>query len=81
MDAPLNSFRTTPPEHFRGVVIVFFKEVIAMTLQLAIGCLVAALLAVGASVLCVRAGLPSWLCEIVKLAVLLLAFVWVQRVL
>ena len=52
-----------------------------MTLQLALGCLVAALLAVGASVLCVRAGLPSWLCEIVKLAVLLVAFVWVQQAL
>ena len=81
MDAPLKVSLTTSLKHFRGVVIVFFKEISAMTLQLALGCLVAALLAVGASVLCVRAGLPSWLCESVKLAVLLLAFVWVQRVL
>jgi hypothetical protein len=52
-----------------------------MTLQLALACIMAALLAVGASVLCVRALLPAWLCEIVKLAVLLLAFIWVQQIL
>ena len=52
-----------------------------MTLQLVLSCLVAALLAVGAGVLCVRAALPAWLCKIVKFAVLLLVFVWLQQVL
>jgi len=57
------------------------KEVVEMTLQLVLSCLVAALLAVGASVLAVRAALPGWLCRIIELAVLLLAFVWLQQVL
>jgi hypothetical protein len=52
-----------------------------MTLQLALSSVLAALIAVGAGVLCVRAGLPGWLCRIIELAVLLLAFVWVQQVL
>jgi uncharacterized Tic20 family protein len=57
------------------------KEVVEMTLQLVVACLVAALLAVGASVLAARAALPGWLCRIIELAVLLLAFVWLQQVL
>jgi len=48
---------------------------------LVLTCLVAALLAVGASVLCARAALPGWLCRIVELVVLLLAFVSLQQVL
>jgi len=54
---------------------------VEMTLQLVLACLVAALLAVGASVLAARAALPGWLCRIIELAVLLLAFVWLQQVL
>ena len=52
-----------------------------MTLQLVLVCLLAALLAVGAGVLAARAALPNWLCHIIELAVLLLAFVWLQQVL
>ena len=52
-----------------------------MTLQLVLVCLLAALLAVGAGVLAARAALPGWLCRIIELAVLLLAFVWLQQVL
>jgi hypothetical protein len=62
-------------------MVSMIKEVIGMTLQLVLACLVAALLAVGASVLCARAALPGWLGRIVELAVLLLAFVWLQQVL
>lgn len=51
-----------------------------MSVILVLICLLAALLAVGAGVLCARAGLPGWLCQIVMLAVLLLAFVWLQAV-
>jgi hypothetical protein len=64
-----------------GLLSACCKEVVEMTLQLVLACLVAALLAVGASVLCARAALPSWLCRIIELAVLLLAFVWLQQVL
>jgi hypothetical protein len=52
-----------------------------MSLALALICLLAALLAVGLGVLCDRAGLPAWLCRIIELAALLLAFVWLQAVL
>jgi hypothetical protein len=52
-----------------------------MTLQVVLVCLVAALLAVGAHELALRAALPSWLGRIIELAVLLLAFVWLQQVL
>jgi hypothetical protein len=52
-----------------------------MTLALFFICLLAALLAVGAGVLCGAAKLPGWLCRIVELVVLLLAFVWLQKVL
>lgn len=51
-----------------------------MTIILVLICLLAALLAVGAGVLCNRAGLPGWLCRIVELAALLLAFMWLQAV-
>lgn len=43
--------------------------------------LLAALLAVGAGALCGAAKLPAWLCRIVELAVLLLAWVLIQGVL
>ncbi len=52
-----------------------------MTIPLLLICLLAALLAVGAGVLCARLALPGWLCHIVELSVLLLAFVWLQKVL
>lgn len=44
-------------------------------------CLLAALLATGAGALCGALKLPGWLGRIVELAVLLLAFVWLQAVL
>lgn len=50
-------------------------------INLTLICLLAALLSVGAGVLCARASLPGWLGAIVSSAVLLLAFVWLQRVL
>jgi hypothetical protein len=52
-----------------------------MTIVLTLICLLAALLAVGVGELCARLALPGWLCEIIKLAVLLLCFVWLQAVL
>lgn len=52
-----------------------------MTIALALICLLAALLAVGAGALCAALKFPDWLCEIVKLATLLLAFMWLQAVL
>lgn len=52
-----------------------------MTIVLVLICVLAALLAVGAGVLCGRLGLPGWLCRIVELAALLVAFVWLQAVL
>jgi small-conductance mechanosensitive channel len=52
----------------------------AMTLRLALVCLLAALLAVGAGALAAR-WLPGWLVQIITLALLLIAFVWLQAVL
>jgi hypothetical protein len=43
-------------------------------------CLLAALLATGAGALCAALKLPDWIGRIVELAVLLLAFVWLQAV-
>lgn len=52
-----------------------------MTLALFLICLLAALLAVGDGVLCARLALPGWLCRIVELAVLLVAYTWLPKVL
>jgi hypothetical protein len=50
-------------------------------MKLSLICLLAALLATGAGAVCKALKLPDWLGRIVELAVLLLAFVWLQAVL
>lgn len=54
-----------------------------MTLVLALICLLAAALAVGLGALleALVPKIPGWLLDIIKLTVLLLAFVWLQAVL
>lgn len=49
-------------------------------MMLTLICLLAALLATGAGAVCEALKLPGWLGRIVELAVLLLAFVWLQAV-
>jgi len=53
-----------------------------MTLKLALVCLLAALLAVGAGTLLASSPrAPGWLVRIVELAVLLIASLWLQTIL
>lgn len=54
-----------------------------MSLILALVCLLAAVLAVGVGALLAALipAIPGWLLDIIRLTVLLLAFVWLQAVL